>query len=285
MTTGKATIQADDRSGSTVTRVVSRDSTAIAYWTSGVGSPLVLVHGTTADHTRWRPLLPYLEPHATVHAMDRRGRGASGDAPDYQVTREFEDVAAVVDAVAEATGSPVDVLGHSFGGLCAFGAAALTANMRRLVLYEGWPSPNPDQLALPPGVEARLDGLLAAGNREAALETFFREVVGMPEEEFAVYRALPAWQARLAAAHTITREPRGEQAARFDPEQAARITVPVLLLAGGDSPEFLKAGIDTLAAALPDARIVVIEGQQHIAIDLVPAVFADHVLAFLRDQR
>jgi pimeloyl-ACP methyl ester carboxylesterase len=285
MTTGKATIQADDRSGSTVTRVVSRDGTAIAYWTSGVGSPLVLVHGMTADHTRWRPLLPYLEPHATVHALDRRGRGASGDAPDYEVTREFEDVAAVVDAVAEATGSPVDVLGHSFGGLCAFGAAALTANMRRLVLYEGWPSPNPDQLALPPGVEARLDGLLAVGNREAALETFFREVVGMPEEEFAVYRALPAWQARLAAAHTITRESRGEQAARFNPEQAARITVPVLLLAGGDSPEFLKAGIDTLAAALPDARIVVIEGQQHIAIDLVPAVFADHVLAFLRDQR
>jgi pimeloyl-ACP methyl ester carboxylesterase len=285
MTTGKATIQADDRSGSTVTRVVSRDGTQIAYWTSGVGSPLVLVHGTTADHTRWRPLLPYLEPHATVHAMDRRGRGTSGDAPDYEVTREFEDVAAVVDAVAEATGSPVDVLGHSFGGLCAFGAAALTSNIRRLVLYEGWPSPNPDQLALPPGVEARLDGLLAAGNREAALETFFREVVGMPEEEFAVYRALPAWQARIAAAHTITRESRGEQAARLHPEQAARITVPVLLLAGGDSPEFLKAGIDTLAAALPDARIVVIEGQQHIAIDLVPAVFADHVLAFLRDQR
>ena len=285
MTTGKATIQADDRSGSTVTRVVSRDGTQIAYWTSGVGSPLVLVHGTTADHTRWRPLLPYLEPHATVHVMDRRGRGASGDAPDYEVTREFEDVAAVVDAVAEATGSPVDVLGHSFGGLCAFGAATLTSNIRRLVLYEGWPSPNPDQLALPAGVEARLDGLLAAGNREAALETFFREVVGMPEAEFAVYRALPAWQARLAAAHTITRESRGEQAARLDPEQAARITVPVLLVAGGDSPEFLKAGIDTLAAVLPDARIVVIEGQQHIAIDLVPAVFADHVLAFLRDQR
>jgi pimeloyl-ACP methyl ester carboxylesterase len=285
MTTQKATIQADDRSGSTVTRVVSGDGTAIAYWTSGVGPPLVLVHGTTADHTRWRPVLPYLESHATIHALDRRGRGASGDAPDYQVTREFEDVAAVVDAVAEATGSPVDLLGHSFGGLCAFGAAALTANIRRLVLYEGWPSPNPDQLALPPGVEARLDGLLAAGNREAALETFFREVVGMPEEEFAVYRALPAWQARLAAAHTITRESRAEEANRFDPEQAARITVPVLLLAGGDSPEFLKAGIDTLAAALPDARIVVIEGQQHIAIDLVPAVFADHVLAFLRHQR
>jgi pimeloyl-ACP methyl ester carboxylesterase len=50
------------------------------------------------------------------------------------------NVAAVVDAVAEATGSPVDVLGHSFGGLCAFGGAALTSNIRRLVLDEGWPS-------------------------------------------------------------------------------------------------------------------------------------------------
>ena len=107
----------------------------------------------------------------------------------------------------------------------------------------------------------------------------------MPEEEFALYRSLPAWQARIAAAHTITRESRAEEAARFDPEQAARITVPVLLVAGGDSPEFLKAGIDALAAALPEARVVVMEGQQHIAIDLIPEVFADHVLTFLRDQR
>jgi len=285
MRTRKATIQGNGASEATLTRVVSRDGTRIACWTSGEGPPLVLVHGTTADHTRWRPLLRYLEPHATVHALDRRGRGASSDAPDYGVAREFEDVAAVVDAVAKASGSTVDVLGHSFGGLCAFGAAALTVNIRRLVLYEGWPSPNPDQLALPPGVETRLDALLAEGNREAVLETFFREVVRMPEAEFAVYRALPALQARIAAAHTITRESRAERAARFDPQQAANVIVPVLMLVGGDSPDFLKAGVDAVAAALPDARIVVIEGQQHIAIDLVPVVFADHVVAFLRDQR
>ena len=66
---------------------------------------------------------------------------------------------------------------------------------------------------------------------------------------------------------------------------AGTITAPVLLLIGGDSPEFLKAGVDTVAAALPDARIVVLERQQHIAIDLVPSVFADHVLAFLRHRR
>ena len=39
-----------------------------------------------------------------------------------------------------------------------------------------------------------------------------------------------------------------------------------------------------MAAALPDARIVVIEGQQHLADVLAPEVFAKHVLAFLRDQ-
>jgi len=273
-------------SESTVTRVVSPDGTEIGYWTRGEGPPLVLVHGTTADHTRWRPLLPYLEPHATVHTMDRRGRGASGDGPDYDVAREFEDVGAVIDAVAEASGAAVDVLGHSFGGFCAFGAATLTSNIRNLVLYEGWPAPNPDASdLLPPGVEERMDALLAEGKREAVLETFFREVVRMPEDEFAVYRALPAWQARIAAAHTITREIRGELGAPFDPEQAAKITVPILMLVGGDSPDVIKGDYETVAAALPDVRTTVLEGQQHIAIDLIPELFAEHVVAFLRDQR
>ena len=268
----------------TVTRVVSRDGTEIGYWTSGDGPPLLLVHGTTADHTRWRPLLPYLEPHATVHAIDQRGRGASGDAPDYDVSSEFEDLAAVVDAVAEASGSAVDVLGHSFGGLCAFGGAALTSNICSLVLYEGWPAPNPVARALPPGVEERLDAMLAEGNREAVLETFFREVVKMPEEEFTVYRALPAWQARIAAARTLPRELRANREAPFHPEQAAKLTVPILMMVGGDSPDNIKANPETVAAALPDARITVLDGQQHIAIDLVPEVFAEHLVAFLRDQ-
>lgn len=67
------------------------------HWTSGGGSPIVLVHGEPADHNRWRPLLPYLEPHVTVHALDWRGRGASGDAREYRLEREYEDVAAVTE--------------------------------------------------------------------------------------------------------------------------------------------------------------------------------------------
>ena len=58
----------------------STDGTMIAYQRSSVGPPLVLVHGTTADHTRWAPVLPAFEQHFTVYVLDRRGRGGSGDA-------------------------------------------------------------------------------------------------------------------------------------------------------------------------------------------------------------
>jgi pimeloyl-ACP methyl ester carboxylesterase len=267
-----------------LTRVVSRDGTEIAYWTTGGGPPLLLVHGTSGVHDRFAPLLPYLEPHATVHAMDRRGRGASGDAPHYDLAREFEDVAAVVDAIAQASGSAVDVYGHSYGGNCAFGAALLTSNIRRLVLYEGWPPVTPEKFSFPPEAEERIDALVASGEREAALETFMREVVKVSDAELAAIRAQPSWPARIAAAHTVTREIRAFYRHAFDPAQAAKITVPVLVLIGADTPDELKDDPEAVAAALPDARIVAIEGQQHMADVLVPEVFAEHVLSFLHDQ-
>jgi pimeloyl-ACP methyl ester carboxylesterase len=269
----------------TMTRVESRDGTEIAVWTSGQGPPLVLVHGAVADHTRWRPLLPYLEPHVTVHAMDRRGRGASGDAPGYAIEREFEDVAAVVDAVADASGSATDLYGHSFGGLCAFGGATLTANVGRLVLYEGWPPAAPRGRQLPPGVGGRLDALLAEGNRDAVVETMFREVVLMPEAELAALRAQPAWPARVAAAHTIVRELRALTQVSFDPGRAARITVPTLLLTGSDSDDPFAADLGTVAAALPDARVGVLDGQRHVADILAPELFARRLVAFLGERR
>jgi pimeloyl-ACP methyl ester carboxylesterase len=266
------------------THVVSRDGTKIAYWTSGEGPPLLIVHGTSGSHERFAPLLPYLEPHATVHAMDRRGRGGSGDAPEYELAREREDVAAVVDAIAASSGAKVDVYGHSYGGECAFGAALLTWNIRSLVLYEGWPPVQPEKLKFPSGVEERLDALVASGDREAALELFWREVVKASEEDIRAIRAQPTWAARVATVHTITREVRAFYDDTFDPERAAKITVPVLLLAGTDTPDELRDDPETVAAALPDARIAYLEGQQHIADVLAPELFAERVFEFLRER-
>ncbi|NDL56186.1 alpha/beta fold hydrolase [Phytoactinopolyspora mesophila] len=261
--------------------VVSRDGTEIVYWTSGDGSPIVLVHGAPADHTRWRPLLPYVEEHLTVHAMDRRGSGASGDAVAYSLEREYEDVAAVIDAVAAACGQNVDVYGHSHGAMAAFGAATLTANLRKLVLYEGWPAPDPSIYALPVEVMERMNHLLADGNRGGVVETLFRAIENVSDEDVAWLRSAPSWPGRVAAAEALPREISAETRARLEPEQAAKITVPVLLVTGEESTDPAKAEVDTVADALPDARHLELAGQQHIGDILAPETFATHLLQFL----
>jgi len=272
-------------SESAVRRAVSVDGTRIGWVTSGTGPPLILVHGMVSDHHRWSPLLPHLEPHVTVHAMDRRGRGLSGDAPEYDVVREFEDVAAVVDAVADESGSAVDVYGHSSGGLFAFGAATLSSHIRKIVLYEGWPVPQPPASLYPPGFAEHLESLLVEGDREAVAATFFQAVLAMPPEQFEAYRSQPSWRHRVAAAHTIPREIRTEPGFGWDPEMAAAVTVPVLLVVGGESPDALRGDPEAVAAALPDARIAVVPGQGHVADVLAPDSFAGILLTFLHGER
>jgi pimeloyl-ACP methyl ester carboxylesterase len=155
--------------------VTSKDGTPIAYWTSGNGPPLVLVHGTPADHTRWHPVLPAFEQHFSVCAVDRRGRGGSGDPEDdYAIEREFEDISAVVDSLGE----PTILLGHSYGALCALEAALLTTNVRTLVLYEPGIEVAGEQI-YPQEVIERLEALLEVGDREGVV-TFMREVAGLP---------------------------------------------------------------------------------------------------------
>jgi pimeloyl-ACP methyl ester carboxylesterase len=104
-----------------------------------------------------------------------------------RLEQEYEDVAAVVDAVAAASGEQVDVYGHSHGGIVAFGAA--TANIRKLVLYEGWPVPNPSIYALPADVMTRMDELLAEGDRDGVVEALFRSVEEMSDEDMAAIRS------------------------------------------------------------------------------------------------
>jgi pimeloyl-ACP methyl ester carboxylesterase len=264
-----------------VSRVPSVDGTQIAWWTSGSGPPLVVVHGTPADHTRWRPLLPFLEPHVTVHAVDRRGRGASDDGAAYSIEREYEDIACVVEAVARHAGTRVDLYGHSHGGFVAFGAATLTSSVRKLVLYEGWPVPDPAVLALPRDTEERIEALVANGDRDEAIATAIRAFTLMSDQELNAFRAAPSWAGRVAAAHTITREIRGAASTSLDPVAAAKIRVPTLLITGQKSRDPSRLHVDAMLAALPNARHVVLERQEHVADAIAPEIFAPPLLAFL----
>jgi pimeloyl-ACP methyl ester carboxylesterase len=253
--------------------VSSPDGTPIAVWRSGAGPPLVLVHGTAADHTRWAPVVPALGERYTVLAVDRRGRGASGDAGRYAIEREYEDVAAVV----EWAGSEVDVIGHSHGAWCALEACLLTAKVRRLVLYEppmGVVVGEPDQIA-------RLEQLTAAGETDELVAYFMQAFAGLPPEQVELLRTLPAWQARVAAAGTIAREERASREYVFEPGRFRELRVPALLLSGGASPPAFAAALELIRGALPDCRLVVMPGQSHAAMDTGTQLFLDEVLSFL----
>lgn len=260
-------------------RAKSADGTSIEYWTSGIGPPLVMVHGTSADHLSWERLRPHLEPAVTVHAVDRRGRMGSGDTLPYSIEREGEDVAAVVGATSAGAHSVV-VFGHSFGGVGALLAGGMTDDIAGLVIYE--PPLEPDAAILPSKVTSALRRLHDGDDREGLMRLFYSEVVGLSPDEVAFFASQPIWPARVEAARTIMRE--------FDFELdvdavLSRITAPVVFLLGTDSPEFVR--LQTLRAmeAIPEARLVELPGEQHIAHYTDPEGLAGHILDFVRALR
>lgn len=260
--------------------VASPDGTPIAVFREGTGPPIVLVHGAAADHTTFRVIGPRLAERYTIHELDRRGRGSSGDAPEWAIEREFGDVAAVVDAIAADAGRPVDVVGHSLGGRIGLGAALLTPRLRRLVVYEGAP-PAPDEPYQRPDLLPRLRELRDAGRSEELLVTFLRDVVGMSPPDLDAYRANPVWPARVAAAHTIVREVEAEASPAASLDALGAVRQPVLQVLGGASVPAFGAAVRALDARLANGRVVVIDGARHAAHHTHPDALVAAIDAFL----
>jgi pimeloyl-ACP methyl ester carboxylesterase len=258
------------------------DGVPIGVFTSGTGPPLVLVHGTAGDHTTFRVVGPMLAARRTVHAVDRRGRGASGDAAAYSIEREFDDVAAVARTIAEETSEPVDVVGHSLGGRCALGAALRTDAIARVVCYEGAPPPA-DMSYQPDGLEVELRRLLDAGEKDELYATFLTRVVGMPPAELAAYRDDPVWPVRAATAATIVRELEAERSPAAGLDALGAVRQPVLQILGGDSLPVFARATAALDERLADGRVAVIRGARHAAHHTHPEAFVAAVLDDLAD--
>jgi pimeloyl-ACP methyl ester carboxylesterase len=260
------------------------DGVAIAVFRSGDGPPLVLVHGATADHTTWRTSGPLLADRHTLHALDRRGRGRSGDPPrrtPYAIEREIDDLASVVDTIAAESGSPVDVVGHSYGGRIGLGAALQTPNLRLLVVYEGAPPPVAGRGYQDDGTLERIEALVAAGDRDEALATFMREIVGMPDDDLAAFRTDPIWPVRAAAVGTTIRELRAEVSPAASLDALGDVRQPVLQILGGASAPVFGEATRALDARLRDGRIVTIDGARHAAHHTHPEEFVAVIEAFL----
>lgn len=254
--------------------VTSRDGTTIAYWRSGHGAPVVLVHGSISDRTAWALVQPALERRFTVYAVNRRGREGS-DAPEgHTMTQEFEDVASVVDAIGE----PVHLVGHSFGAVCSIEATRLTGNVRSLVLYE------PPMLGnVGRDVTGGIRALAHAGRDEDILIAFLRQGLGLSEKEMEAVRRSELWPNLVAHAASLAGELEASADYRFDPSRFAELTIPVLLLVGGESPPRGREVNEALAQVLPNARQRSLPGQRHLANLSAPDLLASEILRFLEE--
>ncbi len=257
--------------------VRSADGTTIAVFVEGEGPALVMVHGSLQDHTATGVLMDAFRQELTTFSMDRRGFGASGDASEYSIEREFEDVAAVVDAAVDRSDGPVALWGHSYGASCAMGGAALSANVHHLVLYE--PSLG---LTYPVGSIDSIEHKVRTGDREGALLEVLVDIAGMTDDEVATMRENPylTWEDRLATVPTLPRECRAEEGWVYHPGRFADVSARTLLLAGSQSPPALDECTQRAAEAIPDASIHTLEGHGHFAHRSDPVMVADVIRQF-----
>ncbi|MDX1665301.1 MAG: alpha/beta hydrolase [Candidatus Promineifilaceae bacterium] len=262
--------------------VTSADGTPIAFEQTGSGPPLVLVYGNGDVHETWEVggVRPALAEAFTVYAIERRGRRESGDAAEYALEREAEDVAAVAGAIDE----PVTLLGHSGGALYSLEAALRSDNLRNLILYEPPIGVSDHDLEVEEGIAA-MNRLLDGGKNEQAFLLFLQEVAQLTQEEIEELRATPVWEHMVSAADVLPRELEAIATYNFEPRRFEEMTTPTLLLSGSESAALYQEATNRVGDALPNAQTVIFEGQAHEAMHTAPERFVDEVVAFAGQRR
>jgi pimeloyl-ACP methyl ester carboxylesterase len=230
---------------------INRDGVRISYQVHGGGDrlPLLLTHGFGESARMWDPNLDALSADRPVITWDMRGHGASDSPEDqsrYTQPACLEDMAALLDAA----GAERAVLGGlSLGGYLslAFRLRA-PARIAALLLFDTGPG-------------FRNDAARQRWNEQALVTAAKLEQKGM------------AGQAR-AARGMLT------QSDGTVIDSLPSVDVPTLVLVGADDKAFLGAA-DYVAAKVPGAQLVTIEGAGHIANRDQPAAFNAMVTAFL----
>jgi pimeloyl-ACP methyl ester carboxylesterase len=262
----------------------SADGTVIAYDRTGDGPPLVIVLGAFCDRKSFVPPAS-LVGRFTVCRYDRRGRGDSGDTQPYSPDCEIADLAAVIEAVsgsgagapgAGAPGAGAFVFGHSSGAALALRAAAHGVPMAAVVAYEApFVIPGTRKLAEDPA--GRITALVAAGRRADAVKFWMTDVVQAPAGVIPMMENSPMWAGLQALTQTLPYDLAltGDQGVPVD--DLAKITVPVLVLGGANSPDWFHRTVEATTDAIPGARLVMLDGQDHGA---PPEVIAQVLTGF-----
>jgi pimeloyl-ACP methyl ester carboxylesterase len=246
----------------TVEHATSRDGTRIAFDRLGGGEPVIVVGGALAGRATYHPVAEELSRHFTVINYDRRGRGDSGDTQPYAVERELEDLSSLIAEV----GGTASVYGHSSGAAMVLHAAAHKLPIDKIVLHDvPFGSGSEDERRAEQAEADQISALLAQERRGDAVKLFLAST-GLPPE---VTDAASNDPAMLANAPTIRYDPYEvlsdrSRGGKTPAEQASGVTVPALVLVGGDSPQFMIDAARQIADALPNGRFQVLEGQEHV---------------------
>jgi pimeloyl-ACP methyl ester carboxylesterase len=261
-------------------KVRSAGNVDISVQKTGAGPALLLVHGALLNATAWwGPLLRRIAGDFTVYAMDRRGRAPSGDAEDYSLPLEGEDII----QVAEAIGTTFAMLAHSYGAVATLDAIDRLKAISHLILYEPpltlTPMGRPDSEK----VIGDMERALRDGDREEAVTIFLRDQVRMPRKQRAAFRWSPKWPVAIEVAHTLPRESRVVNTYRDWTQKLGNCNIPATVFLGSETTASeLKDGSMFVSRSIPGCALKVLQGQGHNAMLDAPDFFTATVVEILR---
>jgi pimeloyl-ACP methyl ester carboxylesterase len=247
---------------------VEANGVRLYYELHGEGDPVVLVHGSWDDASVWQLALPGLADSFRVLVYDRRGHSRS-ERPDAQgsVDEHGDDLAALMAATDF---EPAHVMTNSYGGNIALRLAIRRPEIFRSLcchepplfgLLEGDPEAQ-ELLQQSAGSFKAIGTRIAAGDHEGAARQFIDEVAlgpGAWENELP-----PEARANLVRnAPTFLDELNDPDAMRIGEAALARLSVPVHLTGGTESPPTFGRVIEQLVEVIPAASREVIAGGGH----------------------
>jgi 3-oxoadipate enol-lactonase len=259
--------------------IILPNSIQLAFSDAGQGAPVLFVHGYPLHRGMWQPQISDLGNHFRLLAPDLRGHGDSQPVPGiYTMDSLADDLAAFLDCLN--VSEPVTLCGLSMGGYISLAFARLyPERLRSLVLAA--------TKATPDTPEARQ-------NRDRQAELALREGVA------AVVQGLPE---RLLAPVTIQTRPdlvdevrqimlktsveglTGTLAGMRDRIDSrpflAELDLPVLVIHGAQDQLIPLQEAQNMSAAIPNARLAVLEAAGHLLNMEQPAAFNAALKDFL----
>lgn len=245
---------------------------------AGDGVPLVLLHAFPLSSAMWAPVRERLAARCRVLTPDQRGFGASPLGPDEpDLDACADDVVALLDRLGL---ERVVLGGLSMGGYVAMALLRRHADrVRALVLADTKASADPEPAR---ANRLRMAQALPERGSEVLVEQVLPALLGATTtarrpDVVAQVRAMVE-QAPASSAAWAQRA----MAARRDAVDVLRATdVPALVVVGDEDVLSPVDDARAMAAALPQGRLVVLEGAGHLTALEVPDAFAAAVRTLL----